>query len=257
MICELNALLESLNLKALPLERDLKEDVKFVEIFKEYEIGDISDEEIKEGEIVEGEELLELSRYAILKEFNMTIFCLQRIGLYVFVVDCEVKAQIRRIFLLDTAYSMSDQQTLRFLRVSWMKVSNDICKCAFRVRRVLWFELAGSSVLVRSVPFYNVGPWGLNDLGGPKVLEDLVVHELTTLSNGGYWIRVIGGTGARLFSAGAYGCHPSFTCYSRSWILGDGIVGQSDVRRMRATLDLLLLYGLPHCLCYQDTYCVL
>ncbi|GKA58877.1 hypothetical protein Tco_0758190 [Tanacetum coccineum] len=49
IICELDALLESLNLTALPLERDLKGDVKFVELFKEYEIGDFSDEEIEEG----------------------------------------------------------------------------------------------------------------------------------------------------------------------------------------------------------------
>ncbi|GJR61322.1 hypothetical protein Tco_1503484 [Tanacetum coccineum] len=56
MICELDALLESLNLTALPLERDLKGDVKFVELFKEYDIGDFSDEEIEEGEIVEEKE---------------------------------------------------------------------------------------------------------------------------------------------------------------------------------------------------------
>ncbi|GKD98988.1 hypothetical protein Tco_1382885 [Tanacetum coccineum] len=57
IICELDALLESLNLTAQPLERDLKGDVKFVELFKEYEIGDFSDEEIEEGEIVEEEEV--------------------------------------------------------------------------------------------------------------------------------------------------------------------------------------------------------
>ncbi|GKB08927.1 hypothetical protein Tco_0837239 [Tanacetum coccineum] len=56
MICELDALLESLNLTALPLERDLKGDVKFVELFKEYDIGDFSDEEIEEGEIAEEKE---------------------------------------------------------------------------------------------------------------------------------------------------------------------------------------------------------
>ncbi|GJY35317.1 hypothetical protein Tco_0420695 [Tanacetum coccineum] len=65
MICELDALLESLNLTALPLERDLKGDVKFVELFKEYDIGDFSDEEIEEGEIVEEkeEEVLRTLKY--------------------------------------------------------------------------------------------------------------------------------------------------------------------------------------------------
>ncbi|GJT75813.1 hypothetical protein Tco_1042538 [Tanacetum coccineum] len=57
MICELDAFLESLNLTAPPLERDLKGDVKFVQFFKKYEIGDISDEEIEEGEIVEEKEV--------------------------------------------------------------------------------------------------------------------------------------------------------------------------------------------------------
>ncbi|GJR33018.1 hypothetical protein Tco_1109250 [Tanacetum coccineum] len=53
MICELDVLLESLNLTASPLERNLKGDVKFVELFKENEIRDFSDEEVEEGEIVE------------------------------------------------------------------------------------------------------------------------------------------------------------------------------------------------------------
>ncbi|GKC00537.1 hypothetical protein Tco_0986673, partial [Tanacetum coccineum] len=45
---EINAPLESLNLTAPPLECDLsglEGDVKFVELFKEYEIGDFSEEE--------------------------------------------------------------------------------------------------------------------------------------------------------------------------------------------------------------------
>ncbi|GKC72986.1 hypothetical protein Tco_1118869, partial [Tanacetum coccineum] len=56
MICEPDVLLESLNLTASPLDRYLKRDVKFVDLFKEYEIGDFSDEEIEGEEIVEDEE---------------------------------------------------------------------------------------------------------------------------------------------------------------------------------------------------------
>nr|GEU55333.1 hypothetical protein [Tanacetum cinerariifolium] len=52
-IREINTLLESLNLTASPLERDpscLEGDVGFVELFKEYEIGNFSEEEIVEVE---------------------------------------------------------------------------------------------------------------------------------------------------------------------------------------------------------------
>ncbi|GJQ94153.1 hypothetical protein Tco_0005292 [Tanacetum coccineum] len=56
IICELGALLESLNLTSPPLERDLKGYVKFVKLFKEYEIGDLIKEESKEGEVIEIEE---------------------------------------------------------------------------------------------------------------------------------------------------------------------------------------------------------
>ncbi|GJR20877.1 hypothetical protein Tco_0969404 [Tanacetum coccineum] len=60
-ICELNALLESLNLTALPLERDffyLEGNVRFVELFKEYEIGELSEGETEEEEeVVEVEEI--------------------------------------------------------------------------------------------------------------------------------------------------------------------------------------------------------
>ncbi|GJS16519.1 hypothetical protein Tco_0410991 [Tanacetum coccineum] len=44
------------NKKYNKYKEDLKGDVKFVELFKEYEIGDFSDEEIEEVEIVEEEE---------------------------------------------------------------------------------------------------------------------------------------------------------------------------------------------------------
>ncbi|GJZ13914.1 hypothetical protein Tco_0549144 [Tanacetum coccineum] len=53
MIYELEALFESLNLTSPPLERDLKGEVKFVELFKEYEIGDLIKEESEEGEVME------------------------------------------------------------------------------------------------------------------------------------------------------------------------------------------------------------
>ncbi|GJS37268.1 hypothetical protein Tco_0535650 [Tanacetum coccineum] len=59
-ICELNALLESLNLTTPPLERDffyLEGGVRFVELFKEYEIGDLSEGEIEEEEVVEVEKV--------------------------------------------------------------------------------------------------------------------------------------------------------------------------------------------------------
>ncbi|GJT21879.1 hypothetical protein Tco_0891816 [Tanacetum coccineum] len=60
-IYELYALLESLNLTAPPLERDfsyLEGDIRFVKLFKEYEIGDLSEEETEEEEeVVEVEEL--------------------------------------------------------------------------------------------------------------------------------------------------------------------------------------------------------
>ncbi|GJW86304.1 hypothetical protein Tco_0161644 [Tanacetum coccineum] len=55
-ICELNALLESLNLAAPPLEIDfsyLKGDIRFVELFKEYEIGDLSNGKTEEEKEVE------------------------------------------------------------------------------------------------------------------------------------------------------------------------------------------------------------
>ncbi|GJT88406.1 hypothetical protein Tco_1070123 [Tanacetum coccineum] len=61
-IREINTLLESLNLTAPPLERNsscLEGDVGFVELFKEYEIREFSEEEIKEGEeVAEVEELV-------------------------------------------------------------------------------------------------------------------------------------------------------------------------------------------------------
>ncbi|GJZ72507.1 hypothetical protein Tco_0636358 [Tanacetum coccineum] len=47
-ICDLDALFESLNLTAPPLEKDfsyLEGDPRFVELFKKYEIGDLSDGE--------------------------------------------------------------------------------------------------------------------------------------------------------------------------------------------------------------------
>ncbi|GKA58686.1 hypothetical protein Tco_0757999 [Tanacetum coccineum] len=59
-ICELNALLESLNLTTPPLERDffyLEGGVRFVELFKEYEIGDLSEGEIEEEEVMEVEKV--------------------------------------------------------------------------------------------------------------------------------------------------------------------------------------------------------
>ncbi|GJS33171.1 hypothetical protein Tco_0531553 [Tanacetum coccineum] len=59
-IQEFHTLLESLNLTAPPLEREpscLEGDVGFVELFKEYEIGDVSKEEIREEEVEEKEEL--------------------------------------------------------------------------------------------------------------------------------------------------------------------------------------------------------
>ncbi|GKC04157.1 hypothetical protein Tco_0995767 [Tanacetum coccineum] len=48
MICKVDVLFKYLNLAALPLEWNLEGDVKFVELFKKYEIGDFSDEEIEE-----------------------------------------------------------------------------------------------------------------------------------------------------------------------------------------------------------------
>ncbi|GJY51179.1 hypothetical protein Tco_0442026 [Tanacetum coccineum] len=60
-IFDLDALLESLNLTAPPLEKDfsyLEGDVRFVELFKKYEIGDRSEGETKdEEEVVEVEEV--------------------------------------------------------------------------------------------------------------------------------------------------------------------------------------------------------
>ncbi|GJV85501.1 hypothetical protein Tco_1525399 [Tanacetum coccineum] len=60
-VSEINALIESLNLTASPLERDLsclERKVGFVELFKEYEIEDFSEEEItEEDDVVEVEEL--------------------------------------------------------------------------------------------------------------------------------------------------------------------------------------------------------
>nr|GEZ16709.1 hypothetical protein [Tanacetum cinerariifolium] len=54
-IREINTFLESFNLTAPPLERNsscLEGDVGFVELYKEYEIGEFSEEEIKEEEEV-------------------------------------------------------------------------------------------------------------------------------------------------------------------------------------------------------------
>nr|GEY24622.1 hypothetical protein [Tanacetum cinerariifolium] len=60
--CELNVLPESLNLTAPPFERDcfyLEGDVRFVELFKGYEIGDLSKGETKEeDEVVEVEKVI-------------------------------------------------------------------------------------------------------------------------------------------------------------------------------------------------------
>nr|GEY96005.1 reverse transcriptase domain-containing protein [Tanacetum cinerariifolium] len=59
-IQEFHTLLKSLDLAALPLRREpsfLKGDVGFVELFLEYEIKDISEEEIEEEEVVEVDEL--------------------------------------------------------------------------------------------------------------------------------------------------------------------------------------------------------
>ncbi|GKD54203.1 hypothetical protein Tco_1287590, partial [Tanacetum coccineum] len=56
---EFNTLLESLNLDAPPLDREpscLKGEVGFVVLFKEYETGDVKEEEIKEEEEVVEEE---------------------------------------------------------------------------------------------------------------------------------------------------------------------------------------------------------
>nr|GEZ10271.1 ribonuclease H-like domain-containing protein [Tanacetum cinerariifolium] len=60
-IRELHTLLESLNPAAPPLERQpscLEKDVGFVELFKEYEIGDVREEVIEEEEELEGVEEL-------------------------------------------------------------------------------------------------------------------------------------------------------------------------------------------------------
>ncbi|GKA74520.1 hypothetical protein Tco_0780822 [Tanacetum coccineum] len=59
-IREIDTLLESLNLTASPLKKDpscLKGDVGFVKLFKTYEIGDVSEEELEEEEVVEVDEL--------------------------------------------------------------------------------------------------------------------------------------------------------------------------------------------------------
>ncbi|GJU88225.1 hypothetical protein Tco_1300648 [Tanacetum coccineum] len=66
--CELNALLESLNLTAPSLERYfsyLEGDVGFVKLFKEYEIGDLS-----EGEMEEEEEVVDVEELGIVKFTN-------------------------------------------------------------------------------------------------------------------------------------------------------------------------------------------
>ncbi|GJW12594.1 hypothetical protein Tco_1578421 [Tanacetum coccineum] len=59
-IQEINTLLESLNLTTLPFKRDpscLEGDIRFVELFKNYEIGDFSEEEKEEEEDIVEEEL--------------------------------------------------------------------------------------------------------------------------------------------------------------------------------------------------------
>ncbi|GJR24416.1 hypothetical protein Tco_0972943 [Tanacetum coccineum] len=59
-IREFHTLLESLDLATPSLEREpscLEGDVGFVELFKEYKIGDVSEEEIKEDEVERVEEL--------------------------------------------------------------------------------------------------------------------------------------------------------------------------------------------------------
>ncbi|GKE65079.1 hypothetical protein Tco_1519240, partial [Tanacetum coccineum] len=57
---ESHTFLESLNLAAPPLEREhscLEGDVGFVELFKEYEIGEVNKEEIEKEDVVGVEEI--------------------------------------------------------------------------------------------------------------------------------------------------------------------------------------------------------